>query len=396
MPAHKRPAQAFPLGFFFFTYYGYVGIFSSFVSLFFAQHGISAQQIGILMALMQVTRIFGPNMWGALADHSQRRVGVLRLTAIAALLSFLGMFWAQTFVAFFILMFFINFFTSAHGPLSAAALVTETNGDVRWYGRLRLWGSVGFICTVFGAGKLLDMWGVAYLPALSCAMLASVVLASFSMRENAPVVAQQESVSVLSLFKQPEVTAFFTSVALMVMAHSALYVFYSLYLEKLGYDKTVIGAMWSLGAIAEIVIFYFQAPIFRFFGVRQLMLASLVIAVARFLMIAWGAEMLWLLVLAQILHAATFGIHHSASVIEAQRWFSGPLQGRGQALLVSIPYGVGGTLGGIVMGICWDNGGAHAVYLAAALICALALFAAMMSYRWIRLREIAERRKPAN
>lgn len=394
MPAQFRPAQAKPIGFFFFTYYGYVGLFSSFVSLYFAQHGMSAQQIGVLMALMQVTRIFGPNMWGALADHSQRRVGVMQVSAIAALVSFIGMFWAHTFIAFFILMFLINFFTSAHGPLSAAVLVTETNGDVRWYGRLRLWGSVGFICSVLGAGKLLDMWGVAYLPALSCVLLASMVIASFCMRESKEPTGQQVAVSAFSLFKQPEVTAFFVSVGLMVMAHSALYVFYSLYLEKLGYGKTFIGAMWSLGVLAEIAVFYFQAPLFRYFGLRQLMLASLLIAVARFAMIGWGGDILWLIVIAQVLHAATFGIHHSASVIQAQRWFSGPLQGRGQALLISIPYGVGGTVGGIVMGVCWDEGGAQAVYFAAALICALAYVCALMSYHWIKKSDALKRRSP--
>jgi PPP family 3-phenylpropionic acid transporter len=168
----------------------------------------------------------------------------------------------------------------------------------------------------------------------------------------------------------------------MIAAHSSLYVYYSLYLSDIGYSKTVIGMMWSLGVIAEILFFFYQAPLFRRFGVRQLMLFSLAVGLVRFLMIAWGAESLWILLLAQVLHAATFGVHHSASVVTLQRWFAGPLQARGQALYISISYGLGGTLGGLLLSACWDTFGAQLVYLLAAVMSLLGFFAAKLSYRW--------------
>src|SRR5690606_41178889 len=65
----------------------------------------------------------------------------------------------------------------------------------------------------------------------------------------------------------------------------SLYVFYSLHLEQIGYSKSLIGLMWAVGVICEIAFFFYQAPIFRRFGVRNLMLASLALAVVRFLMI---------------------------------------------------------------------------------------------------------------
>jgi PPP family 3-phenylpropionic acid transporter len=155
-----------------------------------------------------------------------------------------------------------------------------------------------------------------------------------------------------------------------------------LYLAQIGYSKTVIGLMWSLGVIAEIAFFYWQAPLFRRFGVRRLMLASLAIGVIRFMMIGLGAESLVLLLIAQILHAATFGVHHSASVATMQRWFAGPLQARGQALYISISYGLGGTAGGLLLSACWDTFGARLVYLLAAAMCGAGWIAAIFSYRW--------------
>lgn len=382
----QAPAQAFQFALFFFAYYGYVGIFSPYASLYFAKQGMNPGQIAILISLMQVMRIFGPNAWGALADHSQRRVWVLRISAIGAMLSFIGMFWADNFVQFFILAILIHGFTSAQGPLSEAAMVSGMRGDLSWYGRVRLWGSVGFIVCVMAAAPALDYLGILGFPWLCSAMLGMVVLSAFFLREEAPpVVKQGKQESMWKQLKKPEVLTFFTSTCLMIMAHAALYVFYSLYLEKIGYGKTVIGAMWSLGVLAEIVFFFYQTPIFYRLGVRVLMLGSLALAVLRFLMIAnvpSGAWGIVVLVLAQILHAATFGVHHSASVLQLQRWFGGPLQARGQALYTSISYGVGGTVGGVVMGWCWEHGGAHMVFVAAAILSAAAFAAAWLSLHW--------------
>jgi PPP family 3-phenylpropionic acid transporter len=380
--AALRPAQSLNFALFFFAYYGYVGVFSPYASLYFSDRGLSATQIGILMSLMQVMRIFGPNVWGWVADQSNRRVLVLRLTSVAAALSFCGMFFGQSFVFFFALMVTVNLFTSAQGPISEALMLSSMRGDLTHYGRLRLWGSVGFIVSVTISGYLLDWQGIELMPWIALLLLVMVTSVTFSMKEEQVAHPAHQSTSVRQLLARKSVLSFFASTFLMIAAHSSLYVYYSLYLSDIGYSKTVIGLMWSLGVIAEIIFFFYQAPLFRRFGVRKLMMLSLVIAVLRFLMIGWGAESLWVLLLAQVLHAATFGVHHSASVATLQRWFTGPLQARGQALYISISYGLGGTLGGLLLSACWDTFGAQLVYLLAAIMSLLAFVAAKLSYQW--------------
>jgi PPP family 3-phenylpropionic acid transporter len=376
------PAQAFNFGFFFFAYYGYIGIFSPYASLFFAHRGISAPEIGVLMSLMQVMRIFGPALWGWVADRTRKRIGVLRLTALGAVVVFSGMFFGRTFTEFFIVMVAINAFTSAQGPLSEALMLAAMRDDLTHYGRLRLWGSVGFIVAVTGGGELLDWRGVELVPWLGLSMLVLVGVASLRMRDAAPCETTQPMPSVMAILRRREVVAFFVSSFMMIAAHASLYVFLSLYLAQIGYSKTMIGLLWSLGVLAEIGFFYYQAPLFRRFGVRALLLASLVVAIGRFLIIGAAARSLPWLLLAQVLHAATFGTHHSASVMRMQRWFSGPLQASGQALYISISYGLGGTLGGLLMSLCWDRFGAASVFLAAAVMALLALVAAVLSFRW--------------
>lgn len=382
MTPASKPAQSLNFALFFFAYYGYVGVFSPYASLYFADRGVSAAQIGVLMSLMQVMRIFGPNLWGWVADHTRQRVNVLRCTSFAAAMAFCGMFWGESFGFFFALMVTVNLFTSAQGPISEALMLSAMRGDLTHYGRLRLWGSVGFIAAVMLSGQLLDWQGIALMPWIALAMLTMVCGVALTMREDTVTHHAHDMPSVRTLLRQRSVQAFFVSTFMMVAAHASLYVYYSLHLSDIGYSKTVIGLMWSLGVLVEIVFFFYQAPLFRRFGVRPLMLFSLVTAVVRFLMIGFGAQSLTVLVLAQVLHAATFGVHHSASVATLQRWFSGPMQARGQALFISISYGLGGTLGGLLLSACWDTFGARLVYLIAALMSLLGLIAVVLSYRW--------------
>ena len=387
MGARSWPPQAANFAFFFFAYYGYVGIFMPYASLFFSEHDMTAGQIGILMSLMQVMRILGPNLWGWIADHTGKRVVVLQVTALAALVSAVGLLVSHTFLHFVIVMTLLNTFTSSQTPLSEAIMLSEMRGDLTYYGPLRLWGSVGFIVLVTLGGKMFDWYGIGMLPIAVIAMLVAVCFAGWRIRESAHGDAHRDTPSVVELLRRREVFAFFSSTFLMVAAHSALYVFYSLYLARIGYSKTVIGLMWSLGVIAEIVFFFYQASIFRRISVKRLIVASLAVATIRFLMIGFGAESLFLLVVAQILHAVTFGVHHSASVATLQRWFSGPLQARGQALYTSISYGLGGAAGGLVLSMFWDKFGPQAVYLVAAVSTLAGAAAAILSFHWQSHRE---------
>lgn len=376
------PKQSFNFSLFLFAHYAHAGTFVTYVSLFFAARGLSVPEIGVLMSLIQVMKIFGPNLWGWVADHTQQRVLVLRATAFCSCLIFTGLFFGHTFTQFLVLMIALNLFSGALTPLAEALVLSEMRGDISHYGRIRLWGSIGFIVAVMVASYGLEWFGVDSFPWIAFGMLLCVFAASLRLREGPRVETAHATPPLLGVLRQPEVAAFFASTALMVAAHTSLYVFYSLYLERLGYSKPVIGVMWSLGVVAEIVFFYFQAMFVRRFGARRMMMFAFAVAVLRFAMIGAGGEWIVVLVVAQLLHSVTFAVHHAAALGAMQRWFSGPLQARGQALYISIAYGVGGALGGLFMAACWDRIGPSAMYYAAALLSLLAGGAAALSYRW--------------
>ena len=140
----------------------------------------------------------------------------------------------------------------------------------------------------------------------------------------------------------------------MVFAHGALYAYLSLYLAQLGYSKTAIGAFWVVSVVLEIAFFLTQGKWFARFGVFPLMTFAFGVAAVRFLLIAELATVWWVLVFAQAMHAVTFAVHHSASVLTIQRWFPGHAAARGQALYISMAYGLGGTVGSLVAAWLWS------------------------------------------
>ncbi|HQV15251.1 MAG TPA: MFS transporter, partial [Denitromonas sp.] len=140
----------------------------------------------------------------------------------------------------------------------------------------------------------------------------------------------------------------------MSAAHGALYIFYSILLVDAGYSKAFVGWMWTLGVVAEIGVFMLMPRLTHRFGLRQILLVAFVAAVLRFAMIGWGVSSLAVLVFAQLLHGATFGAYHAASIAAVNQWFPGRLQARGQAIYGSLSFGAGGMLGGLISGYTWD------------------------------------------
>lgn len=351
----------------FLAYFAYVGLFSPYLSLYLAALGLTIAQIGVLMALPQVLRIVGPPFWGWLADRGGSSVLLLRLSSLGACLSALLLPLAGGhFAALLPALALLFFMTAAQMPIGETMAMQLAGGDAGRYGRLRVWGSAGFIVGVVAMGPVLDAWGMRSLPWWTAAILAALAASAWSMRAVPLPAGPAPATRVRERLREPRVQAFFASAFLMIFAHAGLYAFLSLYLAELGYSKTAIGLLWALGVIAEIGIFWVQRRLFERFGAIRLLDASLWVAALRFALIGASASWLPALVLAQLLHAVTFGIHHSATVATLQRWFEPGQQARAQALYVMVGYGLGGALGVLVASRVWSAVSPQAVFLVSA------------------------------
>lgn len=352
---------------FYFIYYFFVGAFVPYWGLYLQSEQFSAADIGILMSLFQISRIFAPNFWGWLADHTKQRVTWIKLTALLGLIGFVAVFWAHGFWWLFFVMAALSLFTSSTLPLSESLVLAHlatTNGH---YSRIRMWGSLGFIVAAVILGFLIDAFGVKSLLWFLLAVQVTLYALTFKLPEAVVAPHAHDQFSVWQIVKQPAVIALLVGCSLMVTAHGVLYNFYSIYLADHGYSKSMIGMLWGLGVICEIVVFIYMPKLMTRFTLKSILLFSLALAVLRFCMIGWVPDQLYLLLIAQCLHAFTFGSFHAASVDVITQFFNGRHQAKGQAIYNSVAYGVGGAIGGIAGGFALQYlGGQYTFMLAAA------------------------------
>ncbi|MEW6119473.1 MAG: MFS transporter [Pseudomonadota bacterium] len=357
---------------FYFFYFAFVGAISPFWGLYLQSLAFNAFQIGVLMSLLQVMRIFAPNIWGHLADRSGRRTAIVQLAAFGSVLAFAGVFFGSSFWWMFAVMAALSFFWSASLPLVEAMTLSHLGERIDTYGRIRLWGSIGFIVMVVGLGYALDGMPIAWLPWAILAVMLGIAAFARVIPEAEILAHPGDHRSIWDVVRRPEVAALLVACLLMAATHGPYYTFYSIYLVDHGYTKSTVGWLWALGVLCEIGIFLVIPRIFARVTPRRLILVSFAVAVVRFLVIAWGVESPWLVWGAQTLHAFTFGTYHAAAVALIHQHFRGRHQARGQALYTSLSYGVGGTLGGLVSGATWERLGADWTFTLAAASAAFA------------------------
>jgi len=371
---------------FYFAYYMFVGAFVPYWGLYLKSVDFSAVEIGILLSLFQVSRIFSPSFWGWLADHTNRRVIWIKLTALLGLLGYIGVFFGTSFIWLFFVMAALSIFTSSTLPLAEAVTMAHIEPANQPYGRIRVWGSIGFIVAAVGLGIVLDFSKITSLLWFLLAVQVSLFSLSFYIPEPHVPPHHTDHLSIWKIVRRPEVLALLIGCCLMVSAHSVYYSFYSIYLEAHGYSKSWIGTLWAIGVICEIMIFIVMPRLTAKFSLKQILLVSLSLAVLRFSMIGLGVSSLLVLVLAQTLHAATFGSFHAASVAIINEYFKGRHQAKGQAIYSSVGYGLGGTIGGISGGYALQYLGGETTFLLAA-IYPLVGFAVVAL--WLKLRHAA-------
>lgn len=365
---------------FYACYFGVIGIWLPYWPLYLESLGLDGAAIGLLFALSQGIKVLAPPLWGGMADKGDRR-HVLILTSFATWAGFC-LFFLGTSFPFLVTVTLIYSFIHA-GPLSLAETTTmeqvvRHGGD---YGRIRVWGSLGFIAASMALGPITDRWGVT--PVLWSIALLLLIAAGLAVKTPPPEASpphDRHASRLRTLLSRPGVGWFFIAAMCMQFSHGAYYGFFSLHLEHNGFSRTDIGLLWSLGVASEIAVLTHARWIIQKIGVAPLLTLSTLLAALR-----WGitAATLWmpLLLMAQLLHAFTFGGFHVAAVRRA--YDAAPPGGRAtvQAWYGALSFGLGGSLGLLLSGQLFERFGAGMLYGVMALVALLGAFAAWRSHR---------------
>ena len=361
------PRLAARLASYYFAYFTYAGALVPYFSLWLAAQGFGAAQIAFVLAMPQVARVFAPSLWGWIADHTGRHREIVVFGAVAAFLGFAALYAVRGVAGVALVMLLLSVLAAGAMPLVENAALVATQGQAGRYGPIRLWGSIGFILAVLGTGAWLDYHEPDSILGIVVGLAAIVCIAAFGIPSGKRHAAASGGERIREVLARGEVRAFFAACMCMSVAHGAMYAFYSIYLEGAGYSKAVIGALWTLGVLAEVFVFLYLPQLMRRFSLRALLIASFLCAALRFAAIGWAVDLLAVLALAQLLHAATFGAFHAASIAAVHKLFPGRIAGRGQALYSSLTYGVGGAAGTLIAGWTWESLGAGPSFAVSAL-----------------------------
>jgi PPP family 3-phenylpropionic acid transporter len=364
----------------FCAHFALVGALSPYFGLYLEAWGLGIAQIGVLLAVPQVVRLFAPSLWGAWADRLGARGRMLRASAMGVLIAMLMVLAARGhYASLLVCLALLHFFMAAQAPIAESIALGLVRGDAGAYGRMRQWGSIGFIGAVAATGPLLDALGPRWLGlpivCLAVGLLAASWRAATIADHGMPAMAPVSPAPVWLRLREPRIALFFASCALMMFAHAALYGFHSLLLDRQGYTKTAIGLVWAIGVLAEIALFRWQHRLFARHEPMRLLGLSMLVAALRFAIIG-GTDGHWSWVLAsQLMHAITFGVHHSAAMAMLHRAFEPGAQGRAQGLYATLGYGAGGAAGTLVAGWVWSAVSPQATFLVAAAAALLGAFA---------------------
>lgn len=366
---------------FYLFYFASLGALIPYWSVYLKSLSFSPREIGELMAILMATKIVSPNIWAWVADHTGKRMMIVRLGSLLAVLAFAGILLGNSYWWIALVMITFSFFWNATLPQFEANTFTYLGEHSHRYSSIRLWGSIGFVVAAVILGSVLEQYGIKQLPIILVGLFASIWLMSLLVPERAAAHMSLEHESLVTILKRPEVFSLIIVVFLMQASHGPYYTFYTIYMEAHNYDGGLIGQLWALGVVAEVIVLIFMYKIVPRFGLRRMLIGSLMLASVRWLLIGWFVDSLAIMVIAQLLHAATFGIYHAAAIQLFNKYFTGQHQGRGQALYSSMSFGAGGALGALISGYTWESLGAGISYTIAA---GLSVMASLVAWRYIK------------
>ena len=365
---------------FYFFYFASLGIFVPYWGLYLQWQGFSAQEIGQLTAVFLGTRIIAPNLWAWLADIHEQRMRIVRVTSIIGTLVFSALLLNNSYIWIATVMLIFSIFWNATLPQFEANTLEHLGENSHHYSKIRLWGSIGFIITVTSFGVVFERVSIELMPVALIVTMTGIWIMSLSVPESSHRDLTDNQQSLKDILKKPAIIAFFTVCFLVILSHGPYYTFYSIYLEQNGYSRSLIGQLWALGVLAEIVVFLFMHRFIPRFGLRLIIIISLLLSTLRWSLIGLFPDIITVLIFAQLLHAASFGTFHAAAIAWVHKHFIGKNQARGQALYSSIGFGAGGVLGSLTSGYLWESPGPAFTFLLAGISTLLATYVA---HRWL-------------
>lgn len=349
-------------------YFAY-GAYVPFWALWLESRGLAANQIGLLIGIGLAIRFVGNLLIMGQANRASLLIPACRYLALVSLLCFVGFHWLSGFWPLLLLMLLANFIYPTLLPLSealATRMTLQVNLD---YGKIRLWGSAAFILGSTLVGALVQHWGADWV--LYTMLIGLVLLCGLSWLPMTPApldgASQRAGAGFMPLLTSPTFLRFLLITALLQGSHAAYYGFSAIYWKASGYAENLIGYLWALGVLAEIIMFATSRRVLRSLGYQSLFLIGAVGCLLRWTILATTTDVTWL-ALSQLLHAVTFCVSHLGAIRYMTQHMSADQVISAQTLYAAVPTGIVMALLTVLSGVLFQAFGSQVFWLMAVIV----------------------------
>ncbi len=365
---------------FYFFYYAAGGALIPFLNLYYQEVGMSTRQIGVLAALPTITVLAAGPFWGIVADGLHLHKRLLPLLAFGVMIPVAGLMWAQGFVALAVLVLLYAALNASIIPLADNS-VLHMLGDARAeYGRLRIWGAVGFGAAAFGAGVLAERFDLRAIIIIYIAMMSMAALSATRLPAPPVVPRGLFGRNFKGFALDSRWLAFVFAMFLAGVCFSMLNNYFSIYLKSIGAGEALIGLGVAVAGVSELPIFWLSPQLLRRWGPRPLVMVSLLMFAVRGWVYSLIQNPVWS-VPAQLLHGPTFSLIWLSSVVYASAIAPAGLGASAQALLGAMFMGLGAGVGALLGASVYSNFGPTTTFRAAALAALMGLILFALSAR---------------
>ena len=337
---------------YYFLYYGAISILFPFLALFYQSQGLSGGQIGLLAAISPIISFFGAPLWTGAADASRRHKLVAMLSTVGVVIVTFIFPSISSFSGLLLMISLFAIFGAPTGSLVDAAVLTMLGNRKERYGRIRLWGTIGYGVIAPFAGNLIGrlglnwaFWGYAIL------MLGGLlVITQIPFRQSHSNGSFRGGLRVL--FANQSWMLFLVMVFIAGIGMATINNYLFVYMQSLGASKTLMGFALTVSTISEIPAMFFSDRLLRRFGARGMLVIAMTTIGLRLLFYSLTTQP-WVVLVIQLVHGLTFaaiytaGVHYADTIAPpgmkstTQGMFSGTLMGFGSA--------AGGLLGGLLL-----------------------------------------------
>ncbi len=369
------PTRYVRMSLYYLMYFTTVAAFSPYFNLYLATRGLSSSQVGIVLAVMPFVGLLVQPLWGILNDwlHLQRMTVFIGLGAAPLIL--LTFPYLRGFTAFLFMVAVLAVFQTGMIPVMDS--LTVQNAGVRNYGKVRMFGSLGYAIMVSVAGQMYRSGNVnsmvplyAVLAALS--FIALIFYPPIPAPKGTSVVSKPASAltGLRTLMKNRAFVWLLLLTMFVSISQTLNSNFFTLYYHALNRPLGVLGVIYSVGGLSELPLFFASGRLITRFGAERMLLVASGVFLLRWLVLMFGPPT-WVLVCLQALHGLSFGIALAAGISVASRVSDETNRATAQTVYSAVNTGLAAIVGSMSGGLVLEAYGPYVLYAFAAVVCAL-------------------------